>query len=531
MTHINPIHNNEEIIEELMAYLGKEVLPNLSIAENKALDMMCHVSPESGISMVNICGFIGDNGSAIVRSLINKKLVYECEYGLIHMDEMLSDAYYEVDRVYDKSNANNIFRCCCDLTYLDCKVISFEEIDQRTIAQCKFLLDKRQRTAKGDKRVIGDCCAKIGNKYKEEEPEMAIAYLQKAIDCYIKSDPCDVTHIDKDAFISLAECYIDIKNYEAAEAIYNNAVEYLSAALGPNHLFVADIYSCLSSMYEKIEMTNSMLDSALKKIRIKEEGFRREYTKSNNNESVLFYLGTDLIWDYHNFANSYERLDKFDECLRYRERAIAIARVIYADDLHCKEVAYLTLAIGVTYSLAEKFEIALEYMLKALPDMEDAYKNLPGHEDMILLYENLDYVYHKLEMNQESYDYATKALNYEIIAYDGDQFNEDVAQKYDNLALSCNMLGMHQEELECYQRSLCIRDKLYADEPNEDLVKSYFWVGEAFARLNEKESALEYFRNALDIARTFLSDEEDADETIRPILDAIEELGGDSNQQ
>ena len=221
MTHINPIHNNEEIIEELMAYLGKEVLPNLSIAENKALDMMCHVSPESGISMVNICGFIGDNGSAIVRSLINKKLVYECEYGLIHMDEMLSDAYYEVDRVYDKSNANNIFRYCCDLTYLDCKVISFEEVDQRTIAQCKFLLDKRQRTAKGDKRVIGDCCAKIATEagsvlYRDKHfCNECVLYTEIALGLGKIKDPIEVIDLMEEK--RLEELCNYIKNEEARE--------------------------------------------------------------------------------------------------------------------------------------------------------------------------------------------------------------------------------------------------------------------------------------------------------------------------
>jgi two-component system NarL family sensor kinase len=190
----------------------------------------------------------------------------------------------------------------------------------------------------------------FGYTYSEFDPEKAVAYLQKALDIYIKNK---LVRDEGEIYNTLGGIYEDNMQLDKALEFWKKSLQialktnnYESAAI-----VCSNMYIVYKGLYEKYKQSH-YLDSA-------QSFLNQGYQVVQNNEIEYKSVLPAIL---SNLGELYFMLGNTGKAIEYLNKSIELAIPIHYDDVLCESNGLL----GEIFAQQKKFDTAADYFKKSL---------------------------------------------------------------------------------------------------------------------------------------------------------------------
>ena len=389
----------------------------LTEAGNRILDAVCHISPSVGIERKELKTLLNLDSNEEINNLITKTFLRMDESNVVSMHALMSDVYYEKDKVYEKDNAD-ILEYILQKEFKQDETTPYDSALRKLIESLAFATEKRSKSFDKDKITLASCRNDIGIAYSD------LGDYTKALECYEKAlEIMEVIYADTPNHPDLAMSYNNIGNACCKLGDHSTALKYHEKALEiyeiayadtSNLLGWADIYATKDAIYSDLGDYAKALEYRLKALEIRE----MIYADTPNHPH--------LAMSYNNIGATYSDLGDHSKALKYHEKALEIHNVAYADAPNLPSRAVIYNNIGnARYSLGDHSE-ALKCFLKALEIYEIVYADTPNHPDLAMIYNNIGNARYSLGDHSEALEFWSKAyIIYKAINTNG-QYDTEI---------------------------------------------------------------------------------------------------------
>ena len=315
-----------------------------------------------------------------------------------------------------------------------------------------------------DKKTIGDLLYNIGLVYDR------LGQYQEALDHYQQSLEVRRKIGDREGegntLASVGVVYQNLAQYQKALDHYRQALEIkqeIDDKRGEGSMLnnIGAVYWSIGQYQEALEYYQQALES-------------RRYGEDKQGEGSML----------HNIGGIYESQGQYQEALDYYQQALAIRRGM--NDMH--GAASTLNNIGVVYWRLGQYAIALDYYRQAL-DIRRVTGDKRGQGYNL---NNIGVVYWKLGEYQEALDYYQQALA--IRQAIGDKRGE--GSTLNNIGKVYEHQERYQEALEYYQHALAIRQTI-GDKYGEG--STFTNIGDVYEKLSQYQEALSAFQASIAI--------------------------------
>eukprot|EP01022_Parablepharisma_sp_SALTPOND_P027060 TRINITY_DN65643_c0_g1_i1.p1 TRINITY_DN65643_c0_g1~~TRINITY_DN65643_c0_g1_i1.p1 ORF type:complete len:810 (-),score=94.04 TRINITY_DN65643_c0_g1_i1:179-2608(-) len=262
----------------------------------------------------------------------------------------------------------------------------------------------------------------------------------------------------KDAYLSLAESYMELNEYEAALQYYTNCTK--------NYMLTQEeklkVYYKLGKVYINLNKKEKAIS------------YFKNVKKMYKNERNI----VGLIGIYKSLAEAYSLLNNKEQ-LRYIKKALKVAIKVYGEENN-EIVANLYNILANIFNKLNDYTKAIEYVKKAMEIVEKLHGK--DHVALATLYKTFGDIYYESVNHDESFECYKKALNLSLAAYGENHIT--VANLYDTLAYFCDGLfsghtfmendlpGRCIQIFEYFHKAKCIKAAIYGDA-DSSLIPSY----------------------------------------------------------
>ena len=465
---------------------------SVSKEEKEVLNAVCHVCPSVGIKRRELRDLLGHENNDVINELIEKTFLRTSEDKRVSMHALLSDVYYKEERVWEKDNKAIIERL------LHNKIEVFDEgyvhTNTGNLLRYKYLLEKRERSLSNLENgaeiragLINDIGAEF---FKRGEEEIALNYFVLAMNGFMELEDKEDQAI---VYNNIGAVYGASGANNASIPYFLKAVEYLEAdkEVELSQTDVAKIYNNLGATLGRL----GKRDEALKN---KEKALQSlESIASKNKQQML-----ELASCYCNIGITYCDLFHYEKALDYQEKALAIRKDIFNEDLAHPDVASSYDNLGIVYGEMGEYRKSLEHHLLALGIREEVYASTPNHPAMGKIFNNVGVAYGDLGEHKKALEYKLKALEIIKVAFGKVHAeNPAIARIYNNVGATYGDLGDHQKALEYKLQALKIFNALFGENStNPAFIICLINLAESYEALNEEGEARKHYERALNIS-------------------------------
>lgn len=196
----------------------------LTEAGKRILDAVCHISPSVGIGRKELKTLLNLDSNEEINKLIKKTFLRMDESNVVSMHALMSDVYYEKEKVYEKDNAD-ILEYILPKEFKQDETTSYDSALRKSIEFLVFATEKRSKSFDKDKITLASCRNNIGIAYSN------LGDYTKALECYEKAlEIREVIYADTPNHPSLADSYGTIGALYGGLGDHLNAFEFLSKA-------------------------------------------------------------------------------------------------------------------------------------------------------------------------------------------------------------------------------------------------------------------------------------------------------------
>lgn len=210
----------------------------------------------------------------------------------------------------------------------------------------------------------------------------------------------------------------------------------------------------------------------------------------HGNNSIATATSFSLI------AEAYLLQDKYEIALDYYLKAVAIET---SNNSENPGIAVLYNNIGTTYFHMGDYSSALEYANKSLTIRNTFLEK--DHIDFAYNYTLISYIYLRQGNLNQSFELAEKALK--IYEKRLDSNSSNIANAYNNIAIILDEQHNYDQALEYFEKSITINKEIYG-EFHPSIANNYKNIGGVYLRLGDFSRAIEYLNKALIIFETLL---------------------------
>jgi len=320
---------------------------------------------------------------------------------------------------------------------------------------------------------------------------------------------------------------------------YDQAIRYMEYAKkqNPSDLNVAFDLECL---YRTTGNVNNAIEIAKENLNIA----KIRYKDMHTTDMIYNNLCLSVIANcYNNLGLAYSDIGKYDDAIKYYQKALKIWFVVYDGSNH-PEVAMCCNNLGIAYrenglygdainshkqalkiytkahdnSNTDQYDIATTYKnlgsvysehgeydnainshKQALKVYLVVYESRPNHPDIARIYNNLSDTYRAKGEYYKAINYCKKALAIYKVAYDNALNHHNIAMSQNNLGNAYFIKGEYDKAIKYHQKALKIRLVTYGSSNHPDVADSYNNLGIAYTEKGKYNEAISYLQLAVKI--------------------------------
>ena len=224
----------------------------LTEAGKRILDAVCHISPSVGIERKELKTLLNLDSNEEINKLIKKTFLRMDESNVVSMHALMSDVYYEKEKVYEKDNAD-ILEYILQKEFKQDETTFYDNALRKSIEFLAFATEKRSKSFDKAKTTLVSCYNSIGTAHTN------LGDYTKALECYEKAlEIYKVAYADTPNHPRLARSYNNIGNAHGDLGDHSKALKYHEKALEirkaayagtPNHPDLAMSYNNIGATY------------------------------------------------------------------------------------------------------------------------------------------------------------------------------------------------------------------------------------------------------------------------------------------
>ena len=227
-------------------------------------------------------------------------------------------------------------------------------------------------------------------------------------------------------------------------------------------------------------------------------------------EQISTSTHADIANSYRNIGLCSQKLGKYEEGLKFAEKALGIKEQLYPDQPHT-DIAALLHDIALCHQKQKRFEKGYFWAKKAIVMNELLYQDQPNHSLAAVL--NISAVCHsELDELKIAKEESERALNMRKKLY-GNQPHPDLSESLSNFAVLCDKLDNEQDHiygLKLQLEALDMDKLLSKGLPHPNLAISYLNAGNFLLKQGDPQEGLKMQRKSLEIMEEFYPDKNDA---------------------
>lgn len=449
---------------------------------------------------------------------------------IFHKNELAMRYYQRALRhalIEENGKGRNVAQCYNDIG----NIYSYEHQDSIALQCYQKSLQMRIEVLGADHPEVAMSYNNIGNYYHGIDDEKSFEYHERA--AQITRAKLGEHHPNLGmSYINMGGVRLTQKRYDEAEAYYKMALELFLEAYGENSKDVMRSYELLGLFYEKTYQYALALEAYKKgydisaKVMGEHHPVRALY--AGWIASVLFELGNpepaigylrkklatqielfgeyhrDVAQNYNDLGYAYSELGQYDLASEYLMKALSIREKLCEGRKPGPDIAGSCVNVGLLFHRERKYEEALQYYERALVITKDS---LPEKNSLTAtIYNNMGSSYHALNQLQQAKHYYSKGLEMrkEIL----DERNPELALSYHNLGICCSDLGEYDVAVDYLLHGLELREKIL--KPNDDcILGSIFYLAKNYERMKDYQRSLEYYDRELSLLKTSQTENDD----------------------
>ena len=492
---------------------------------------------EDSYSKSNICLQRHQNDSAkyyieFRAALDTTNVVWQIEAGkyirdyaldIFHGNELAMNYYQRALRhalIQEEGKGRNVAQCYNDIG----NIYSSEGQDSIALQYHQKSLQIRIEVLGADHPDVAKSYNNIGNYYQGKDNEKSFEYHERAAS--ITRAKLGERHPNLAmSFINMGGVRLTQKKYDEAEAYYKKALELYLEAYGENSKDVMLTYQLLGRFYSETDHYDLALESYKKGFDISANVFGERHPiravyagrianlllKLNNPEPAIGYLQEklatqielfgeyhqDVAQNYNDIGYAYSELGKYELASEYLMKALSIREKLCEGRKPGADIAGSYVNIGLLFQRERKYEDALKYYEQALVIAKDS---LPKkHFLTATIYNNMGATYHSLNKLQQAKSFYVKGLDMRIEILD--ERNPELALSYHNLGICCSDLGEFDIAVDYLKKGLELREKIFKSN-DVNIIGSLFNLAKNYERMKDYQKALEYYDKQLSLEKT-----------------------------
>jgi len=275
--------------------------------------------------------------------------------------------------------------------------------------------------------------------------------------------------------------------------------------------------------FEKNSALHEVIKHTLAKLYLKVGRYEEAYKiftglLDNRNSSEIEENQLAVVILSNNIGNTLQSLGKYDEAIRYYQKALEIRRVYQGGYI---EISGYLNNIGMTLQSLGKYNEALRYIKEALKVNRRMHKG--DHTDIASFLNNIGNIFQLLGRYEEAIKFCQDALEMNKRIYPGD--NQPIARSLNSIGITLESLGKYNEALKYKNAALEMNRRIYPMD-HSDIVSSLNTTGNTLQSLGKYNEALQYRQEALEMSRRiYRGDHADIAVSLHNIGTTLESLG------
>jgi hypothetical protein len=279
--------------------------------------------------------------------------------------------------------------------------------------------------------------------------------------------------LSQENFKNISKDYKNIINKYRKKLSYIDNLEYEN-----DHIYLFEFLQTINLNKEVIDIIRCLNSDITEYYQSNFED--REFFRAQN----LFYL-----------AESYNKLNDFDNALKYHEESLSIKKLILNEDhpdyvLSLNNLSSLYFSLG-NYKSAERYYLECKLI-------EEKFLCIENDPNLAITYNNLATVYNKLNNLEEALKFYFKSIEIEK-NYFGEKSLE-CATTFNNIGIIYDNLKEYENAIKFFLKSCNIREEI-SDEFDEELGICYNNLAVAFDNKGDYQKSLLNYNKSLDILK------------------------------
>jgi CHAT domain-containing protein len=332
----------------------------------------------------------------------------------------------------------------------------------------------RQLSLEGNWRGVVKARNRLAEYYRmNAQFDSTISILNqniKLIEQYLEGDSVEVAEV----YFLLGVCYDWDRKLNRSLEAHNQAINIRIQLYGENHFDVARGYAAIGDMYgylDQLEPAINFLSNAV---------------------DILNKLGCENSLragkTYYSLASAYRGLADYERANIYGSKALAILA-----DHSSGDRARCNLLLGNINFQIDNFEDALQFFFRAMHELQTKNR-LSRNEELNLanMMNSVGSTHLELQQYDSALWYHYKSLN----RYQEFGSEDDITIVYQNLGINYSIQGKYHTAKVYLQKAVESRRQEYGDK-NFRTSTSLRFLGDHFERMNELDSALTYYQQAV----------------------------------